>query len=410
MPDRSSIPDPRAPRYRSLDLWRGVACLLVVVFHSTSVAALSAEAPGGTGGGPGAFLLDLTRIGWVGVPFFFVISGYAISATADVFRRQAGGAGTYFRRRIRRIYPPYWAMLALQVVLVFAIDVALRPGLLTSSIAPIDRPWDLSVGQWLGNLTLTESWRATALPFRSDQAFILGQAWTLCYEEQFYLVAGLAVLLWPRRYFAVAAALTAITVVAPFAAHAVGIRVAGFFFDGYWLAFAAGVLVYWQVNYGARRNLPGVVLLLAGGLGYAFLMRTGFGDRGRDLAAAMGFALLLLPLHRFDARLTGSRLLRPLGFAGTICYSLYLSHAVVVRSLSQALYDAGLRDAGVTVAIVLPVCVAVAVVVGWAFHRLVERHFLNRTPGPSTSGFTSPATEPAAPAAPPRSDSTAPPG
>src|ERR671911_2022396 len=124
---QDELAPPRSPRYRTLDHWRGVACLLVVLFHSSGVAYLTMEAAGTTPAADGlsGLLLTLTRIGWVGVPFFFVISGYAISATVDASRRGEGGPIGYFRRRIRRIYPPYWAMIALQVVLLVAIDVAI---------------------------------------------------------------------------------------------------------------------------------------------------------------------------------------------------------------------------------------------------------------------------------------------
>ena len=133
---------PRAPRYLTLDHWRGIACLLVVLFHSSGVAFLSMEASGTQPqqAGLAGLALSITRIGWIGVPFFFVISGYAISATADSSRRGRGGPIGYFKRRIRRIYPPLWAMLVLQVAIVFAIDVFLFRGLLTNSIAPIERP------------------------------------------------------------------------------------------------------------------------------------------------------------------------------------------------------------------------------------------------------------------------------
>lgn len=389
MAEAASLPAPRAPRYRTLDLWRGVACLLVVIFHSSSVAYLTAQADGTLGSGPFDLLLGLARLGWVGVPFFFVISGYAISATADTFRRQQGGGATYFKRRLRRIYPPYWAMIALQLAIVYAVDVALRPGLLTESIAPIQRGWEFSAGQWFGNLTLTESWRASVLPFRSDQAYILGQAWTLCYEEQFYLVAGLAIIARPAAYFKIAAAVTVVAMILPLVGPPARIPIAGFFVDGYWLAFAAGVLLYRQVNYGSRGTAPWAWAALAGGIGYSFLLTKGHGEIGRDLIAALLFAMLLLALHRFDGRVAGARLLRPLAFAGTICYSMYLSHAVVVRSISQAMHDAGARDAAATVLLVIPVCVAVAVVVGWAFHMAVERHFLNRGSSSSSSGFAS---------------------
>ena len=96
---------PRAPRYLTLDHWRGIACLLVVLFHSSGVAFLSMEASGTPPqqAGLSGLALSITRIGWIGVPFFFVISGYAISATADSSRRGRGGPIGYFKRRI----PPH---------------------------------------------------------------------------------------------------------------------------------------------------------------------------------------------------------------------------------------------------------------------------------------------------------------
>ncbi len=405
---------PRSPRYLSLDHARGVACLLVVLFHSSSVAFLTAEQSGTLGTDPlGDLLLRLTRIGWIGVPFFFVISGYAISATADVFRRRAGGAGSYFQRRFRRIYPPYWAMILLQIAIVFAVDVVLRPGLLTGSIAPIERPWTFEPGQWLGNLTLTETWRATALPLRSPTDFIIGQAWTLCYEEQFYVVTGLTVLLAPARLFRMAAVVTVASALIAILAPIAGIRTRGFFFDGYWLAFASGILVYWQVNYGSRATLARTWALLLAGGAFAAVVLNGRAELDRDVAAAMLFAMILLAVHRFDGRIAASPLVRPLAFAGTICYSLYLSHAVIVRPISQALYDAGLRGSIATIAVVLPVCLAAAVAVGWGFHLVVERRFLNRPSVAAPSGFSadaSPPDGPAAPAAPARTAAPGPPG
>ena len=405
---------PRSPRYLSLDHARGVACLLVVLFHSSSVAFLSAEQSGTLGTDPlGDLLLRITRIGWIGVPFFFVISGYAISATADVFRRRAGGAGSYFKRRFRRIYPPYWAMIVLQIAIVFAVDVVLRPGLLTGSIAPIERPWTFEPGQWLGNLTLTETWRATALPLRSPTDFIIGQAWTLCYEEQFYLVTGLTVLLAPARLFRVTSVVTIAAALIAILAPMAGIRTRGFFFDGYWLAFASGILVYWQVNYGSRATIARTWALLFAGVAFAAIVLNGRAELDRDVAAAMLFAMSLLALHRFDGRIAASPLVRPLAFAGTICYSLYLSHAVIVRPISQVLYDAGLRGSIATLAVVLPVCLVAAIAVGWGFHVVIERHFLNRPSVAAPSGFSGDSATPegpAAPAVPARTAAPGPPG
>src|SRR5258706_14505742 len=97
-------------RFESLDHWRGVACLLVVVYHSTiiylSTTSLASPAPGWVGG-----LLEITHHFNVGVALFFVISGYCIAAAADGARRRESGVRPYFLRRFRRIHPPSWCMV-----------------------------------------------------------------------------------------------------------------------------------------------------------------------------------------------------------------------------------------------------------------------------------------------------------
>ena len=157
-------PPPRTPRYITLDHWRGIACLLVVLFHSSGVAFLSMEASGTQPqqAGLSGLALSITRIGWIGVPFFFVISGYAISATANSSRRGRGGPVGYFRRRIRRIYPPLWVMIVLQLPdrrsrSTSSCSVACS----TNSIAPIERPWRFDLPQWIGN---ADAHRVVALP------------------------------------------------------------------------------------------------------------------------------------------------------------------------------------------------------------------------------------------------------
>ena len=79
-------PLPRNPRYESLDAWRGVACLAVVLFHSTVcyVATPELEARVRSEGGSWAdwAILATGRL-WIGVPLFFVVSGYCIAAAGD---------------------------------------------------------------------------------------------------------------------------------------------------------------------------------------------------------------------------------------------------------------------------------------------------------------------------------------
>src|SRR5438552_1862097 len=80
------LPEPRCPRYHSLDLWRGVACLLVILFHATFYA----RAGGPPADWPGWAHAAL-HWGWTGVPMFFVVSGYCIAASIDAARRRDRG-------------------------------------------------------------------------------------------------------------------------------------------------------------------------------------------------------------------------------------------------------------------------------------------------------------------------------
>jgi peptidoglycan/LPS O-acetylase OafA/YrhL len=380
------LPAPREPRYLSLDVWRGVACLLVVFHHATIYAPAYRQAERGDAVPTDAasWLVAATTRFWIGVPLFFVISGYCISATADSTRRRGHPLITYFIRRFRRIYPPYWILLGLLALFVVVAE-ALVPGLVTDDYAGIPKPGWLTASQWFGNITLTESWRhhLAGGPLR----YFYGMAWTLCYEEQFYAVVGLILAVVPRRFFLGAAIVTAVTV----ALRTVATNRAaldGFFFDGYWVHFAAGIVIYYLVNYATAWRVWAGNLLLAAGLVW-------FGWGGSPTlhahaniaeggVIACGFALLLSLLHRWDGVLASARLSRPLLFCGQICYSLYLVHWPVCKALAHGLYLLGVRGDTATVLVTLPLCVAASVVLAWVFYQMCERHFLNTRPASRT--------------------------
>ncbi len=374
-PDNPRTPAmPRCSRYASLDLWRGVACLLVVAYHSTMVYS----AGDGSFRGPAGFLVWLTRFMMIGVPLFFVISGYCIAAAADASRRRPRPVGSYFARRIRRIYPPFWIVVAISALFIGSIDLAV-PGLLSGEPVPMLRPWWFSGWQWLGNLTLTETWRHHVIG--GPRGHFPGHSWTLCYEEQFYAVMGLILVVAPQRLFTAATIVTVSTIAVGLLANAFEFKINGFFFDGFWVLFAAGILVYAKINYssGIRARLCDLVLLA--GLIYACLGPTPlvlpYAEDRVGVVAAFLFALVISIAHRWDARLAALQLARPLMFCGTICYSLYLIHPPIVRSISKTFHLLGFRDAMTTLAFTVPTCVAASVAAGWVFHVAVERRFLN---------------------------------
>jgi peptidoglycan/LPS O-acetylase OafA/YrhL len=340
---------------------------MVIIYHSTMVHAGTPSASADTGV-IWAFLW-LARYGNLGVPLFFVISGYCIAAAADRARRHDHAVRTYFVRRFRRIYPPLWAVIAASVLFFLVVDYVLWPGLLSNFPWQQPRPWWYSPWQWAGNLTLTETWRHYFVG--GPRGHFPGQAWTLCYEEQFYAVTGLLLWLMPRRFF-LGTTLVTIGCAAMLLFHAaLSLPVEGFFFDGNWFMFAAGLAVYYVLTYAVERRLVAAVLLAVAGAIVCTMVEL-------RLGSAMVFGGLLLALHPIDGRLKTWRPVAGLEWCGTMCYSLYLVHQIPVKAVSAALYASGFQSGYATLLVVTPASVALSLLLGRLFFLGVESRFLNR--------------------------------
>jgi peptidoglycan/LPS O-acetylase OafA/YrhL len=175
---RSSNALPKSVPYLTLDAWRGVASIWVVMVH----ACLPIYA------GP---YPDLARQpiyafsmqGALGVQLFFVISGYCIINAAASSLRRDNTILAFVKARIRRIYPPYlFAALLAFLLSVLASHVLVKVGISSSTFAGLNvlhqRPlW------YLGNLTLTQ------LLFH--QGLLIDVFWTLNYEVAFYAIVAL---------------------------------------------------------------------------------------------------------------------------------------------------------------------------------------------------------------------------
>ena len=369
-------------RYESLDAWRGVACLAVVVVHAASHLHLT-QVPAAAGM---SIVERLTRTilawGWAGVPMFFVISGYCIAAAAHAGRARGDRPGEFFQRRFRRIFPPYWCCLAISAVVITLLGaIEARLGVAPRHDPVI--PATITPVHWIGNLTLTETWlgHLTGAPFEWRN-MVVGQAWTLCYEEQFYAVVGLLLFVAGPRFARVLAAVTAL-ILARWLLQSPNIN-SGFFFDGRWILFAAGLAVWFDIACprGATRWLTRGFLVV--GLAWAlrdpgvFLVRSQGVEH--EWLVSFAFAAMLLLLHRFDGAIASHPLARPLAARGTRCYSIYLVHMLAVRPITLAFRWAGWTSLGLSLVVTIPLCVGGSLGAGWLFHRFVERRFLNAHP------------------------------
>lgn len=351
-------------RYEMLDAWRGLAALAVVVHHLGFGRSVN--------------------IGHNAVVVFFVISGYCVTAAAQNCLKKGVGLGRYMARRLRRIYPPY--------VLALLFFIATR--LVKSSSGLGETPGG-GVAYWFQNFTLTQWLTLVTAPasFAADNPTLAVAAfWSLNYEEQFYLVVGLLLLLtrW-RGKNGVFEGLAALMVVGAVWNALIPAWSFGFFVE-YWVLFGSGGLVYFRLcgglSEGGRRVIDaGLATLLLLALAGATVGGYGWGIAARSVyaewAIGAGFALLLVALRgwspSFATTLPGAALMK----LGTITYSLYLVHQFNLRA--AAAVAGWLLPAGSPSLLVITGQLCYLIALATVFWYFCERPFLNDRLAPATA-------------------------
>ncbi|MGN5382018.1 acyltransferase family protein [Streptomyces lasalocidi] len=161
-------PGPRGGRTRlaAIDGLRLAAAVMVAAYHFLGTPTphfwgrteLRDLAP---------FLHEISRYGWLGVEFFFAISGFVICMSGW------GRTPAQFTvSRVARLFPAYWCALLLVVLLVLAARVGHWPAATRIDARTV-----------LGNLTMVPG------PLGLDP--VDGVSWTLWVEARFYLLMAL---------------------------------------------------------------------------------------------------------------------------------------------------------------------------------------------------------------------------
>jgi exopolysaccharide production protein ExoZ len=141
---------------RSLQAYRAIAAVLVMLFHCNVISS----DPRYFSSTPAPFFLA----GAAGVPFFFVLSGYIIARSHPTSRNGPREAWNFLVKRVLRLYPMLWIVLACVVV-----------GLIIQTHQMQD-PWYLL---------------QSLLAIPTNQAPPLAVEWTLQHEMLFYCSYGL---------------------------------------------------------------------------------------------------------------------------------------------------------------------------------------------------------------------------
>lgn len=336
---------PAVTKIGSLEAARFVAAALVVFHHATLIpmeARFLGHAP----------LDGVFFPGHMGVEFFFVLSGFIIMHAHRNDLGRTDKLGSYLWRRISRIYFPYWAVLAVLI-----------PAYLFTGMGTPDKrdPGYLA---------------ASVLLLPQSVQPVLGVAWTLMHEVVFYALFGLFIL--NRRLVApVLLGWVALILVNQFVWNLP--YPGSFLLSLYNTLFAIGVGCALLVG---RRRIPGPGLVLGAGLllvagGWAAELSWPLPWEGLRALYGAASAMILLGLVELER----SGRLRVPGWCvalGAASYAIYLVHVVVQSFVLNAWFRTTVTQSMPEWAL-FAALVALPLIGGLIFHRLVERPMLRLT-------------------------------
>lgn len=317
----STLP-PAPQRFLLVDALRGLAALAIVVRHSLNTFPVGLQVktimP--------ANIEAIITFGFLKVTIFFVLSGFVITHSLRKVSPTAASLGNFILRRQIRLDLPYWIMLFLTLIALYFPP---------SGVRYYDLP----------------SWRAVLVNLVYLQNIlhawnILGVAWTLCLQVQFYLFFVLTIGMqgflsrnnidikkcWQRSSWILL--LTGII----FPTLLTNDHNGWFLF--WWPYFALGCLSYLAIQ---KLTAPWMLIILGmsmvGNHIVSLIFESDipvtFSDGYRQMLAFFWggpfIALLLLEAGRRE-KLEHWGNHKILLFLGRISYSLYLSHLLVLRT------------------------------------------------------------------------------
>jgi len=353
-------------KFPGLDFLRAVAISLVFIYHYQIF-----QHP--------LWMEGFSRFGWCGVDLFFVLSGFLISNQlfAEWQKRNKISLRNFYIKRAFRILPPY-----LFVLLIYIIFPAFHE---RESLAPI---WKM--------LTFTQNYGQDIHRFGT-----FSHAWSLCVEEQFYLLLPLLLILifttWHKQKSAWL--IPAVFLLTLFMRWIIW----HFYLTPIRESDDFGMLWYRWIYYPTFTRLDGLAIGVAIAAVYRFrfarliplrtyanrILIIGIllfvvcyyicANQQSALASVFGFSLIAITFGIFvlSAILPGSLLFRFNSFItqnlATLSYSLYLSHKGVIHLVQSLLKKSRiLGDSG----LMLMICISACLIGALIMRILIEKPVL----------------------------------
>jgi peptidoglycan/LPS O-acetylase OafA/YrhL len=310
---------PKPRRYVALDGLRGIAALIVILFHIHWTNHLTGS--------------NAIRHGFLFVDLFFMLSGFVLAASYLERIRSRIELGHFLLLRFFRVYPMHIAMLLAMI----ALELLKVAGLWTGIMVPARTPFSGtdSFGDIFLNVFLIQSLGTT------DHLSWNNPSWSISCEAAGYVAFGFATLAGMTKtkvlqIMAVPMAVAGYVVVL----HLKGTLDATYDF-GVIRCLAGLFLGVWAYNLTQVTRIsfiePGTLGIMAVGVAAWVIVTLCFVDGITEAIVIPGFLLALLFLHQDRGIATKVLCSRSIRFLGLISYSIYMVHFPILVSLGMAL-------------------------------------------------------------------------
>jgi peptidoglycan/LPS O-acetylase OafA/YrhL len=370
---------PGSTRLRGIDALRGAAALGVVLYHAVEQG--DKALPNNLFQYPFRLVQFASSFGYIGVFLFFVISGFCIHL--QWARARAAGVkpdirfGAFWKRRIRRLYPPYIITL-----LLFLLLTAATVGLNVTHFVVYDLGMHLLM---LHNLDPHTCYT------------INGVFWTLAIEEQLYLAYFLLLFIRARWGWGVTIAVCLLARLAWMGfSHVVWLKT-GFGIPvpeaaaSHWFTWALGALgvevIFGVVKLrGWSRDLRlATVLIVAASMLSSYLPSIDKATLLHDVSWfvihplwGLGFFMVVnrtvLAEQSWLRQATLPSLVSVFSTLGIFSYSIYLTHELVLMQSWRWINPSWWQLANVVV-VILPATILFA----WVFFWFCEKPFMMKS-------------------------------
>lgn len=300
--------------------------------------------------------------GEIAVELFFIISGFYMSLILNEKYNTSDKTVVFYKNRFLKLFPIYWTILALTILLFIASYLILNKGVVLEHIFNnIDNLGFFSIYVFLSNIFLlgedllmflgfngdtiifTKSFSDTEIPFH--KFIIVPQSWTLSLEIMFYLIAPFIA----RKSIKLLLVLFSISALIKFSLWNIGyindpwsyrfiLSELSFFFVGMIMYKIYKLGFYTKIIDNKSLFFIGLILLLLSGYFY-YDLKSILNFNEIDIFKYVIYVLFVLFLPLLFVQTKDNKIDR---YIGELSYPVYIVHIFVIMFVSKIANDTNL--------------------------------------------------------------------